>query len=145
MDWMAANVLADVVVGLTFDERKAKGGNAVVFHPQNPQVLIWQDHVPKAVQKYASSLGKECEVVALTEWLKRVAEDAETCGLQGEELDRRSPGVKFLPVYELFSNQKSLPKFDLTKTLEVSEKLRNVEGIKEEWIENWCRGWMAQF
>ena len=54
----------------------------------------------------------------------------------------RNPAAKLIEFFERLPSTQSDNVLDTHVTAEVSEKLRAVEGIKEEWVRKWLREWM---
>ncbi|CAG8951052.1 hypothetical protein HYFRA_00006450, partial [Hymenoscyphus fraxineus] len=138
VDWLPIDFLAEIIVDLTLENAPGLEGKASVFHPHNPNTTTWERIIPE-IMKNTGLL----ELVPLKEWLKRVAENATSGGLEIEKTVQSNPAVKLLDTYESFSDQVNLPEFEMEKTLESSEKLRGAEPIKPEWIEKWCKGWLV--
>jgi hypothetical protein len=83
------------------------------------------------------------EVVSFKEWLKRASDNAEASDLEIEELLKFNPAIKLFDTYESLLSREKLSGFEVAKTVGVSEKLQNAEAIKSEWVEKWCKEWLA--
>jgi hypothetical protein len=65
-----------------------------------------------------------------------------TLGALGDSLEK-SPATKLLSFYEALVDSKQWASLQTVKTMKESEKLRNLEGIKPEWIKIWAKGWVS--
>lgn len=143
IDWLPIDVLAGIIVDLTLASQTGDGGKASVFHPHNPNTTTWEELIPQVIKSITPSTSTSLEIVSFEEWLRRVSGNAEASGLKIEKIVKLNPAVKLLDTYKSLLGEGKLPDFEVAKTVGVSEKLKNAQAIKMEWVEKWCKEWLA--
>ena len=174
IDWVPiddlAEILVDLVVQSPMSHRQASPNNtaqpkrAQVFHPLNPHPTTWQaikSTVAFELSSIAQSQNKEpLQTITLTSWLQRIRKDMETTASSHnnkknnttladsdlETLLQKNPAVKLLAFYEnvLGNQERSSRSWDMRETIERSAKVRELEGLREEWVRKWVREWFAE-
>ncbi|KAF9892148.1 hypothetical protein FE257_002554 [Aspergillus nanangensis] len=152
INWVPVDLLAEVLVELALEEKegeedKGRGsrGEAQVFHPVNLRPLRWEEVRPVVVAALAGVKGEEVQVVEWRAWVRRVRRDVEGGGEEEElqEVLRRNPAAKLLDFFEGVMAQESGDNvLDTQRTGQRSEKLREVDAVKEEWMRKWVGEWV---
>ncbi|KAJ5355196.1 NRPS-like enzyme [Penicillium cataractarum] len=149
IDWVPIDLLADVLTGLAL--RESQPSHVNVYHPLNLHPTTWSSIIATIADELSQiSGGKHMESVDLSEWVQRVRQDIETSGGSqrkvGESdlraLLEKNPAAKLIEFFEGVVSVQSENILDTQGTASFSEKLRSIEGIKEEWIRKWVREWM---
>lgn len=144
VDWVPIDLLASVLVELTFNENLAKKQKgAIVVHPMNPRPTPWSSLIG-VVTATASQISKRDIVhVPFTAWLERVRNEAEKLNMdQLEEMLEVNPAVKLLSFYEELAHGGEGMVADSTRAVRESTQLQKLNGIKPEWMEKWVRTWL---
>lgn len=153
IDWVPIDLLPGVLFELAQEQQQSTNpnGSARVFHPTNPQVVSWQALRGTITNELHAHTGKPIETVSLRTWIGRVRKDIES-GAGGHASDgdlkkalEANPAAKLLDFYEdlLMSGDGAPNRLDTTQTTRSSQKLRVMEGIKDEWMRKWIREWMG--
>lgn len=149
IDWVPIDLLAEVLTGLAL--RESQPGCVNVYHPLNLHTKTWSSIIAVVADELSRiSGGKTFETVSLLEWVQRVRRDIETAGESQKAVGEsdlqalldRNPAAKLIGFFEGLASMQPDNVLDTHVTAEVSEKLRAVEGIKEEWVRKWVREWM---
>jgi thioester reductase-like protein len=148
IDWVPIDLLAEVLAGLAL--RGSQPGRINVYHPLNLHPTTWESIVTVVADELFQITGKPLDYINLSEWVQLVRQDIETAGrtqrvVGGSNLQvllEKNPAAKLLEFFEELLSMQSDNVLDTRGTASVSEKLRSVEGIKEEWIRKWIREWM---
>ena len=173
IDWVPIDDLAEILVDLAVNmpsqsheqgspSYNPKPKRAKVFHPLNPHPTTWQAIQPTIasdLESIAISLKKEPpRIIPLASWLQRVRKDMETTASSHknnnstladsdlETLLRKNPAVKLLTFYEdvLGSQEEGAGRsWEMRETMERSRKVRELEGVKAEWVRKWVREWFS--
>lgn len=170
IDWVPIDMLAEVIVDLVLsrhDEATQKVSayptkqpkHASVFHPLNPHPTTWEVVRQILIDELSGSspsADKEkgpLETVPLRAWLAKVRKDMDSMvgghdALKDEDLAdflEVNPAVKLLEFYEeaLGGGKEACNEMEIEKTLRRSAKLRDLQGIKPDWIRKWVREWLA--
>jgi len=128
VDWIPIDVLAKSLVEIT---------GSGVFNFINTHAVEWRDIVPTVVEVLSST--RRIELVSLEEWVDLVEEKADG---DLESLLVVNPALKLLPFYKSLKKRESV-EWITNKGAQESEALRDLEGIKEEWVEKWTMKWLA--
>ncbi|OOF90104.1 hypothetical protein ASPCADRAFT_179722 [Aspergillus carbonarius ITEM 5010] len=156
VDWVPVDLVAGVVTELAIGGcegvgRERDGGE--VFHVVNLNPVEWGDVrevVRGELERYTrgrEEVEVEVEVVSFEEWVGRVRGVVEGVEGRGKEEMRtvmeRNPAGKLLGFFENAVADRGMSRgFETRRTAERSERLRAVEGVKEEWVRKWVREWM---
>lgn len=158
IDWVPIDDLAEVIVDLALDEcpvpqqaslGAAAGKQARVFHPLHPHPTSWEAIRP-IVAAELSRLGKAknvgpMEIVPLATWLQKVRKDIESLSGSDQEGEfenrlKLNPAIKLLGFYEdVLGSTQAKKRWETHGTVQQSTKLRELQGIKAEWVEKWVR------
>lgn len=148
IDWVPIDLLAEVLTGLAL--RECQQGCISVYHPLNLHPTTWDMVITVVADELSRITGGPLDLISLSEWVQRVRQDIETAGgsqkVVGESelqaLLEKNPAAKLLEFFEGLLSVQSDNVLDTHGTASVSEKLRSIENIKEEWIRKWIREWM---
>ena len=153
IDWIPIDILPGVLFELAEDQQHAthRSESARVFHPMNPEVVPWEALRDTVANELHLQTGNAIEIVSLRTWISRVREKIES-GAGGQASDkeledtlRAIPAAKLLDFYDelLISEAKEPNRLDITETIKSSEKLREMKGIKGDWMRKWIQEWMV--
>jgi thioester reductase-like protein len=148
IDWVPIDLLAEVLTGLAL--RESQPGCINVYHPLNLHPTTWDKIIAVVADELSQVTGEPLYLIGLSKWVQRVRQDIETAGgtrrVVGESdlqvLLEKNPAAKLLEFFEGLLSVQSDNVLDTQETASVSEKLRSIEGIKEEWIRKWIREWI---
>ena len=168
IDWVPIDDLADILVDLAVNmprqdspSHNAQPKRAKVFHPLNPHPTTWQAIRPiiaDELEGIAIALTKRPpRTTPLASWLQRVRKDMETTAgshknnnstLADSDLEtllRKNPAVKLLAFYEdvLGSREGGGRSWEMRETMGMSKKVRELEGVRPEWVRKWVREWFS--
>lgn len=150
VDWIPLDILARVLVEFCLgnsDSSSTSGSDSVeedagakVFHPANPVLTSW-DFLLSAINK---SQDKILKPVPFNSWIEHVKKEAakidDTSKLEDQLIE--IPAVKVMPFYEGLARGKGAPHLDNERAIKLSKQLRELTGIKSEWMEKWVKGWI---
>lgn len=144
IDWVPIDVLAEVLVELTFNSKSSNGaeGNASVFHPHNPRTTSWSELLPTIVKTLSAIKAKPIEVISFQDWLQRIHADMESSNFDIEDGIKRNPAIKLLNTYESLLEEQDVSEMATEKAQAASSKLRDCEAVKPEWVQKWCKSWL---
>ena len=160
IDWIPIDILVQILVdlvGLSDDISRGPRGkpppgytnvcNLINLHP-----VQWKSLLPTIVATLSSISTKKGRDPIKTDdfghWLRIVQEDvearndaslAENGGV--EALLERNPAFKFFRFYEKASTQRA-SNWDTQKAEGRSKALRELDGIREEWMVKWVKSWL---
>ncbi|KAF3391263.1 Iterative polyketide synthase CazM [Penicillium rolfsii] len=148
IDWVPIDLLAEVLIGLVL--RDSEPGRINVYHPLNLHPTTWNNIITVVADELSQISGSPLKFIGLSEWVQLVRLDIENAsGYQRtvSESDlqvhlKKNPAAKLLDFFDGLVSVKSDNVLDTHDTASVSEKLRSIEGIKEEWVRKWIREWM---
>lgn len=144
IDWVPVDLLADILVDLAL----LRSSSALNFyHLVNLHPQSWKEIRPIVANTLCKISGKALETIPEREWVLRVRRDVELPSQAGEkELQlrlSRNPAAKLLEFFETAMAQRTPENaLDVQSTTEVSEKLREVDAVKPEWIQKWVQEWL---
>ena len=151
IDWIPIDLLPGVLFELAEDQQHVthQSESARVFHPINPEVVSWEALRVAVANELHLQTGNAIEIVSLRTWISRVREKMESgAGGQASDKDledtlRAIPAAKLLDFYDelLISGAKEDTRLDITDTIKSSEKLREMKGIKGDWMRKWIQEW----
>ncbi|KAJ6103833.1 NRPS-like enzyme [Penicillium sp. IBT 16267x] len=144
IDWVPVDLLADILVDLALLERSSASN---FYHPVNLHPQSWKDIRSVVADTLGKASGKILDTIPEREWLLRVRRDVELASQAGEkELQlqlSKNPAAKLLEFFETAMAQTTLENvLDAQGTAQVSEKLREVDAVKPEWIQEWVQEWL---
>lgn len=150
LDWVPIDVLGDVLVDfvLTDDEKPstaAAEGGIEVLHPIHPSPTTWQALLPSILNVFKARNKHNVETIPYDQWLKRVRADADTWADQSqlEQKLQANPSIKIMDYFDGSLNDKTnWPRVSGEKAHKQSKKLRDLEGIRGEWMERWVEEWI---
>ncbi|KAJ5929819.1 acetyl-CoA synthetase-like protein [Penicillium verhagenii] len=143
VDWMPIDLLAEILVDLSL----LKSSGLSVYHPMNLHPLSWKKDIRSVVEEALAAQGKTVEVIPSQEWILRVRRDLE-CTRQDKNKElqiqlAKNPAAKLIDFFEVVGNQTETDNsLDTRVTARVSEKLREVDAVKPEWIQKWVNEWV---
>ncbi|MCJ1251009.1 hypothetical protein MMC30_008240 [Trapelia coarctata] len=150
IDWVPIDILAHVLIDLAFSDYDAgEAHQAQVFHPLNPRETTWTALLPAVLRSFASiAPGKNLEIVSFEEWLQYLRAEARKVGGAKEKVELEAlldavPAVKLLGFFEGLTGSETWPGLESGRAREGSERLRDLEAVRAEWMEGWTRGWFA--
>ncbi|KAJ5703224.1 acetyl-CoA synthetase-like protein [Penicillium malachiteum] len=147
VDWVPIDLLAEVLVDLTFDGKfDAELG---VYHPINLSPKQWKELLPLVADAVQASFGKTLQTITASEWVQRVHQAIELATKADGVIDEKklyahlekNPAAKLLQFFEDVLAQTPLSVLDTKETAEGTQKLRDVQAIQPEWIQKWVREW----
>ncbi|XRM46662.1 hypothetical protein ABZX51_009692 [Aspergillus tubingensis] len=170
--WVPVDLLSEVLVELALLGAADNHGcpsatgsaRAVqVYHPVNLHSLSWDLIRPVVADALLAqgkdNTGKTIETITLRKWVQRVRCDIEAAsvifsavtkngkGLGGKELQallEQNPAAKLLDFFEGLETEHTQPiVLESVHTAKMSKKLREVEGVRAEWLRKWIREWLA--
>lgn len=144
IDWLPVDLLAETLVNLALLENSSQ---LDFYHMVNLHAQSWKDIQPAVADALNKSSGKTLEIVPAGEWVQRVRTGMEAASQSGErELQlhlSKNPSAKLLEFFETAMTQMTDSNvLDVQNTAKVSEKLREVDPVKPEWIEKWVQEWL---
>ncbi|KAI0012777.1 putative NRPS-like enzyme [Xylariaceae sp. FL0662B] len=150
VDWVPADVLADVVVDLASQsgpEAPISAG-AEVFHLRNPNTTAWTALLPAIADAARARLGKALDVVPSSAWLDRLHESM-TVAANGTNRDlavaaTSNPAIKLLDFYRegLWACGAASQSMSVERAL-ASPTLRDMPPVGLDWMRKWVDEWMA--
>ncbi|GLB08380.1 hypothetical protein AtubIFM57258_004269 [Aspergillus tubingensis] len=171
IDWVPVDLLAEVLVELALlgpaDNHgcpSATGSPRAVqvYHPVNLHSLSWDLIRPVVADALLAqgrdNAGKMIETNPLREWVQRVRRDIEVASASsladaknkslGEKdlqaLLEQNPAAKLLDFFQgLEMEHTQSIVFESVHTAKMSKKLREVEGVRPEWLCRWIGEWLA--
>ncbi|PYH90761.1 acetyl-CoA synthetase-like protein, partial [Aspergillus ellipticus CBS 707.79] len=158
VDWVPVDLLAGVLVELALSttstsastsasEDKGEGERLSVYHPVNLHPQPWSAILPLV----GNATGLEGKTVPAAEWVQRVRADIESVGKSGDALKEeglaalleKNPAAKLLEFFEwVMAQDEGECVLDTVRTAEKSALLREVEGVKQGWVEKWVGEWL---
>ena len=157
IDWVPIDLLAEILVDLALKRNQSAADHigpvtyhAEVYHPLNPHPITWTDLRAIILDELSSEMKSPVEVIPLRKWVAKVRKEAELLTDNDDTADlettfRRNPAAKLVGFYEdlVASENVSTNQLETSKTLKVSERMRELEPIKDEWMRKWIREWLA--
>ncbi|KAJ6002607.1 acetyl-CoA synthetase-like protein [Penicillium sp. IBT 35674x] len=144
IDWVPVDLLADILVDLALF-----GSNSALnfYHLVNLHPQTWKEIRPIVTEALGKVCGKSLETIPEREWVLRVRQGVELPSQAGEmELQlqlSKNPAAKLLEFFETAMAQTTPENvLDVQGTAQVSEKLREVDAVKPEWIQKWVQEWL---
>ncbi|PVH77569.1 acetyl-CoA synthetase-like protein [Cadophora sp. DSE1049] len=113
-----------------------------IFHLANPVPSDWSTLLPIITEHSSHSSvgstenGKSIESVPFPEWFSKLEASSKT------DVDAdANPATKLLPFYQGMRDGTSEVKLDTTRSMQMSETLRGLKLVGEEWMEIWLKQW----
>ncbi|KAF7896900.1 uncharacterized protein EAF01_009303 [Botrytis porri] len=153
IDRVPVDLLADIITDLALANHVQNEGRMVqVFHPLNPNPKSWEDIREELVMDLSSISGKSIDVVPLDVWIAKVRQDVELKAgagtiLKDGELDetlKNNSAAKPLEFYEgVLGDGEESNVSEMEETKKASKVLKDLEGVKREWIAKWISEWVG--
>ncbi|KAJ5717801.1 NRPS-like enzyme [Penicillium malachiteum] len=147
VDWVPIDLLAEILVDVALLDNSGLS----VYHPVNLNTKSWKEIQPFVTDALQKISGKTVETITLRDWVLRVRKDVEAAS-QGDKILKESelqahlaknPAAKLLEFFEgLLANSTPECALDTQHTAQASEKLREVDAVKPEWVEKWVGEWL---
>ncbi|KAJ5721627.1 NRPS-like enzyme [Penicillium malachiteum] len=147
IDWVPIDLLAEILV----DVALLNNSSLSVYHPVNLNPKSWKEIQPFVVDALHKIAGKTVETIPLRDWVIRVRKDVEAAS-QGDKVLKeaelqahlaKNPAAKLLEFFEgLVAHTTPESALDTQNTAQASDKLREVDAVKSEWIEKWVGEWL---
>lgn len=151
IDWIHIDRLLEILFELAREQRDLMhySGSARVFHPANPQLVSYKALRDTAANELQSQTGNIAEIILLRIWISRVRKNVESkAGDNTSDKDlemalRANSAVILRDIYYdlLALGDVKLNKFNTTKIIRSSKKLREIKDIKDKLIRKWIREW----
>ncbi|KAJ5100641.1 acetyl-CoA synthetase-like protein [Penicillium angulare] len=147
VDWVPIDLLSDILVDLSL----LNNSELSVYHLVNLHPKPWGELQPVIVDSLQKITGKSLETIPLRNWVIRVRKDIESVGQGDKGLDEKklqlhlatNPAAKLLEFFEaLVAQTQPDDLLDTQKTAQASTKLREVDGVKPEWVQKWVKEWL---
>ncbi|KAI0164070.1 hypothetical protein GGR57DRAFT_489736 [Xylariaceae sp. FL1272] len=152
VDWVPSDLLGSVATDIAFaSEASAAGDGAVVFNVRNPQITAWSSLVPSIQEVVNERYARDVQVVSSEEWLTRLRESDRgnhADAVKDQELTVNNPGLKLVDFYRnsLWPQEQrgttSQPPMVISRSVEVSDTLRDMPGVSPTWMQKWVREWL---
>ncbi|KKY30833.1 putative nonribosomal peptide synthetase [Diaporthe ampelina] len=137
VDWTPAERVAGLVLEAAGVSRAAGRADDITgyYHGVNPHASDWRD-LAVAVQDF---YGRERirELIGFGEWVDRL----EGTQADGPESVARNPGVKLVDSYRDMARAPGAVVYDMEKTLERCQGVRETTAITPDMMKHWCRQW----
>lgn len=135
-----------------------------VYHPVNLHPQSWDLIRPVVADALLAqdkeNSGRRIETIPLREWVQRIRRDIEAASvsfsadtkdskrLGDKELQallEQNPAAKLLDFFEGLTMEHTQPGtvFESVNTAKMSKTLREVEGVRPEWLRKWVGEWLA--
>ena len=147
VDWVPVDGVAAVLWEMA-DAKNSSTSAVHVRHLLNPQTVDWAVLLRRV--RELSPRMKALEAVSLSEWLSRLKTRVSEVDKQGEgsESAKRFPAFKILDFYEhlaaLGEQGTTLPRLELSASIEGSAALKEMEPIRADWVAEWMKGWVVE-
>ncbi|KAJ5634499.1 NRPS-like enzyme [Penicillium herquei] len=147
VEWVPIDLLAEILVDVAF----INNSGLSVYHPVNLNPKSWKETQPFVTDALQKVSGKTVETISLRHWVLRVRKDVEAASQGDKVLNEgelqahlaKNPAAKLLEFFEgLVANSTSESALDTQHTAQASEKLREVDAVKPEWVEKWVEEWL---
>ncbi|KAF7946079.1 uncharacterized protein EAE97_005117 [Botrytis byssoidea] len=144
IDWVPIDLVADILVELTFHARSDQIDGAKVYHPVNPVLVSWKSLLPTIIETATFGKRNKMTTVPFAKWIERVRKDAEDLHSKTnfEEMLEKNPAIKLLSFYEGLAKGRGTSILENKRTVQASDKLRGLQGIEGAWVEKWVQGWI---
>lgn len=154
VDWIPIDQLADVLVQLGLEQESIQEeiDGVSIFQVTHPKPVPWSSLlIPiKNTLETSSGIVEPIKIVPYVEWLSKLkvksTEADEKANLDHEELVRKNPAMKLLDFYNSLQDQGNAQlskKLAMDKTLQFSERLRELQSIDSKWVSGWVKEWMS--
>ncbi|KAI1178786.1 hypothetical protein F4777DRAFT_575732 [Nemania sp. FL0916] len=155
VDWVPSDLLGSVAadIALASEAGVAPGDGAVVFNIRNPQTTAWSSLVPSIQEVVNERYARDVQVVSPEEWLTRLRESDRgdlADAVKVREIAVNNPGLKLVDFYRhsLWPREQrgttSQPPMIISRSVEVSDTLRDMPGVSPTWMQKWVREWLAE-
>ncbi|KAJ5613630.1 NRPS-like enzyme [Penicillium herquei] len=142
IDWLPIDRLAEIIVNLGLRNDSESALN--VYHLLNVNPESWEQMKPFVVGAVEKTFGKSLKTIPLQDWMQQVRQDSTDKVLSETEIQehlRKNPALKLLDFFEAIHTESPTNILDTKATARSCEKLRDVDAVKEEWIQKWVQEW----
>ncbi|PSR80570.1 hypothetical protein BD289DRAFT_440575 [Coniella lustricola] len=143
IDWVPADILADVLVDIFTDQTESTADEhrgARVFNVRNPNTTTWNALLPSITGTGHCQAG----VVTPSAWVRRLDAIASEDRADGGE----NPAVRLLDFYRRYlwnlhdqDHTMDAPPMAIERTMACSPALRGLEAVNRGWLERWTKEW----
>lgn len=137
VDWTPAERIAGLVLEANGVTRVVERADEIsgYYHGVNPHESDWKD-LAVAVQEF---YGKDRirGLIDFGEWVDRL----EKTQADGPESIARNPGVKLIDSYRDMAQAPGAVVYDMEKTLERCQGVRETRAVTPDMMKHWCRQW----
>ncbi|KAK3174025.1 putative NRPS-like protein biosynthetic cluster [Lepraria neglecta] len=161
IDWVPIDLLTDILVELALTRGQSTASynghgthHANVYHPLNSHKITWTELRATVLRELISHTKKPMEVIPLGTWIAKVRNDVESVVDRSENANdanleaalRNNPAARLLDFFEhLAAPEKvSTNQLECVETFKLSKTMRELEPIKDEWMQKWIREWFAK-
>lgn len=151
IDWLPADLLADVLVDLVQDQLMSEpetSGSACVYNLRNPHPTAWELLLPSIIDTARTLLGpnRVPEVVPPSIWLEQL----DAASTETGDGAVTNPAIKLVEFYRNYlwglGEQvagKKTPPMSVEKANAHSTAFRDLPAIKPQWIQKWVGEWVS--
>lgn len=155
INWVPIDLLANILLELALRKGQSAASctatetrHTKVYHPLNPHTITWTELRAAVIHELSTHTKKPMEVVPLRVWIAKVRKESEFTSSDGVNLEaalRRNPAAKLLDFFEdlVASETSSINQLAFSETFNLSEAMRELEPLKDEWVRKWIREWFA--
>ena len=157
INWVPIDLLANILLQLALRKGQSAASctttetrHAKVYHPLNPRTITWTELRAVVIHELSTQTKRPMEVVPLRVWIAKVRKESESTvdssgGVNLEAALRRNPAAKLLDFFEdlVASETSSTNQLAFSETFNLSEAMRELEPLKDEWVRKWIREWFA--
>lgn len=143
VDWVPTDQTAQVVVELAGAESGEGGDEGVVSHLVHPKALPWDALLPTLEGVLNRERGTSTAVVPYAKWVEMLRASGGDA-MDTAQMSKRNPAIKLLSFFEEMASDanKQQAKLDQIKTLSRSQKLRQMEPLRMDWVTGWAEDWI---
>ncbi|ROW10094.1 hypothetical protein VMCG_02037 [Cytospora schulzeri] len=152
IDWLPADLLADVLVDLVQDQLSSEpeeSGSACVYNLRNPHTTTWESLMPSVIDAASTLLGPDRvpRVVSPSSWLEKLDDAASKETGDGAIAN---PAVKLVEFYRDYlwgegeqGAGQDTPPMSVEKTYAHSPTLRGLQAVTAQWVQKWMGEWIS--
>ncbi|KAJ5726313.1 NRPS-like enzyme [Penicillium malachiteum] len=144
IDWLPIDRLAEIIVDLGLRDDSEPALN--VYHLLNVNPEPWDRVNRFIVNAVEKTFGKSLKTIPLQEWARQVRQDSTDQVLDETEIQenlQKNPALKLLDFFEAIQTKAPANILDTQATARSCEKLRDVDAVKEGWIQKWVQEWKS--
>ena len=160
VDWVPIDLAAGILIDLALNRHQSQAmsansgmHHADVYHLINPHTTSWTALQSVVLEELSSLTRTRIEVIPLRMWIAKVRKEAESMVGNGDntgDIDletalQTNPAAKLLDFYEglLSSEAASINKLEVSGTIKLSQGLREMPSVKDDWMRKWIREWFG--